>query len=123
MDHISNDGFPIKFKDYTFTPFAGVHDVVCQGYVWDYRKQKIIYATDTSSLENAPKQKYDYFFLESNHDEKKLELVRAERDGSYSPYLSAKRHLSTKDCKTFYYLNRSSRSSELIELHMSKRFY
>lgn len=123
VNHISNNGFDVELKNYTFTPFECVHDVVTQGFTWKYKGHDIIYATDTASLEHAPRKKYDYLFLESNHDIKKLEKVRAERDGSYSPYLSAMRHLSTKDCKTFYYLNRKSRESELIELHQSKRFY
>lgn len=123
VDVISNNDYPIKTKDYTFIPFKLVHDVVTQGFVWDYKDFKIIYAIDTASLENAPTDKYDYLFLESNHDAKRLEQVRAERNGSYSPYLSAKRHLSTQDCRTFYYLNRRSRDSELIELHKSERFY
>ena len=121
--HKISGNIPLKFKDYTFTPFECEHDVVCQGYVWKYQGLDIIYATDTSSMKHAPKLKYDYFFLESNHDEKKLEQVRSERAGAYSPYLSAKRHLSTQEAKKFYYLNRKSRDSEWIELHKSNRFY
>lgn len=123
VDIISNSGFPIETKHYNFLPFDCVHDVVCQGFVWEHDSKNIIYAIDTAALDHAPKIKYDYLFLESNHDEKKLEQVRAERDGSYSPYLSAKRHLSTQECKKFYYLNRRDRDSQLIELHQSKRFY
>lgn len=123
VDTVSNHGYPVETKDYTFIPFECVHDVVTQGFTWKYKDYEIIYATDTSSLENAPIKKYDYLFLESNHDEKKLEKVIGERKGSYSPYLSSKRHLSTKACRTFYYLNRRNRDSKLIELHMSKRFY
>lgn len=123
VDVISNNRYPITFKDYSFTPFECVHDVVTQGFVWEYEGKKIIYATDTSSLEFAIGEKYDYLFLESNHDAKRLEQIRDERNGSYSPYLSAKRHLSTQDCRTFYYLNRRSKDSELIELHKSERFY
>ena len=77
---------------------------------------EIIYATDTSSLELAPKKKYDYLFLESNHDEAKLEEVRDKMSGNYSPYLSGKRHLSTQQAKAFWYMYRKSADSELIEL-------
>jgi L-ascorbate metabolism protein UlaG (beta-lactamase superfamily) len=120
---ISADNIPIKFKDYSFTPFQCEHDVICQGYVWQHKGSNIIYATDTSTLKHAPKLKYDWLFLESNHDEKKLEQVRSERAGAYSPYLSAKRHLSTQESKKFYYLNRKDRDSQWIELHKSSRFY
>lgn len=122
-DAIANSGFDIVTDDYIFRPFELVHDVLTYGYTWQYEGNEIIYATDTSTLDNAPDKKFDYFFLESNHDEKKLEEVRNENKGSYNPYLSGKRHLSTQQAKIFYYLHRKSIDSKLIELHQSARFY
>jgi ribonuclease BN (tRNA processing enzyme) len=122
-DVIANSGFDITTNDYIFTPFECIHDVLTYGYTWNFKGNEIIYATDTSTLENAPNKKYDYFFLESNHDEQKLEEVRNEYKGTYNPYLSGKRHLSTQQAKTFYYLHRKSLDSKLIELHQSTRFY
>lgn len=124
VDHIINAGFPMDIDNYTFEAFECVHDVVTYGYTWSFNDNEIIYATDTNSLENAPERKYDYLFLESNYDVEKLELARGKRSKyGYDPYISGLRHLSTKDCKTFYYLNRKDKNSELIELHMSERFY
>jgi hypothetical protein len=97
--------------------------VLCYGYTWDFEGKEIIYATDTSTLENAPNKKYDYLFLESNHDEEKLEKARNQSKGSYNPYMSGKRHLSTQQAKIFYYMHRKNQFSELIELHQSVRFY
>jgi hypothetical protein len=74
-------------------------------------------------LENAPAGPYDYLFIESNHDEQKLEAVRNEQRGGYNPYLSGKRHLSTQQAKAFFYLNRRNQDSQFIELHQSSRFY
>jgi hypothetical protein len=88
--------------DYVFTPFECIHDVPCYGYTWTFKENNIIYATDTSTLENAPDGLYDYMFIESNHDEQKLEAVRNENKGSYNPYLSGKRHLSTQQQRHFY---------------------
>lgn len=124
MNYIANEGFPIETPDYTFMPFVCVHDVLTYGYTWNVNDNKIIYATDTASLEFAPPDKYDYLFLESNHDEYKLEEARNDhRNGGYDPYASGKRHLSTQQAKAFYYMNRRSAESELIELHKSARFY
>jgi phosphoribosyl 1,2-cyclic phosphodiesterase len=121
---IANEGFDIVTDDYIFTPFKCVHDVYTYGYTWNYQGNEIIYATDTSTLEHAPKKKYDYLFLESNHDEAKLEAIRGQQNkGSYDPYLSGKRHLSTQQAKAFFFMNRRSIDSELIELHQSTRFY
>lgn len=123
VDLISNSNYSLETEHYTFLPFECVHNVVTQGFTWSVEDQNIIYATDTSSLKYAPKGLYDYLFLESNHDDKKLREARKHSTKGYDPFISGKRHLSTKDCKTFYYLNRRSKESELIELHKSERFY
>lgn len=120
---IANAGFEVITDDYIFNAFQCPHDVLCYGFTWSFEGQDIIYATDASTLEYAPDRKFDYFFLESNHDEAKLEAARNEFKGGYNPYLSGKRHLSTQQAKAFYYLHRKSAASELIELHKSNRFY
>jgi ribonuclease BN (tRNA processing enzyme) len=120
---IANAGFDVVTEDYIFTPFEAVHDVLTYGYVFNVGDKRIIYCTDTAHMNNAPKGKYDYFFIESNHDERKLEEARNEWKGGYNPYLSGKRHLSTQAAKNFYYSNRRSAQSEFIELHKSSRFY
>jgi phosphoribosyl 1,2-cyclic phosphodiesterase len=121
---IANAGFPVVTDDYTFTPFLCPHDVLTYGFTWEVEGQSIIYATDTTTLENAPNLKYDYFFIESNHCEKKVEAIleNPNRYG-YNAYAGAKRHLSTQQARTFYFTHRRSRESQLIELHRSSRFY
>lgn len=121
---IVNASFPIETDDYTFTPFECEHDVLTYGYVWEYEGLSIIYATDTSHLDNAPKIKYDYLFIESNHCEKKIEMIRFnQKKFGYNAYAGAKRHLSTQKAKAFYYGHRRSTESQFIELHQSSRFY
>lgn len=120
---IANAGFEIDTGDYKFFPFECFHDVLTYGFVWQYEGKEIIYATDTGSLENAPDKKYDYFFIESNHDEAKLEAARNEGKGRYDPFLAGKRHLSTQEAKNFYYTHRRTKEAEFIELHKSSRFY
>ena len=124
VDIISNAGYPVETDDYTFEPFLCKHDVLCHGYVFECNNLSVIYATDTSDLKNAPKRKYDYFFIESNHDEKKVELIlRTPKKYGYNAYAGAKRHMSTQCARAFYYTNRRDKNSKLIELHMSERFY
>ncbi|MBT2728369.1 hypothetical protein J7E63_15670 [Bacillus sp. ISL-75] len=121
---IANAGFEIVTDDYIFHPFECEHDVLTYGYVWETKEgDEVIYATDTSTLENAPDQKYDFFFIESNHDEQKLKQAQNEYKGAYSPFLSGKRHLSTQAARAFFYLHRRSKESQFIELHKSARFY
>ena len=121
---IANAGFDVVTDDYIFTPFEALHDVLCYGFAWEQEGKSIIYCTDTGSMENAPPDRvYDYFFLESNHDEKKLQAAIGTGKGRYDPYLSGKRHLSTQACKAFFYTHRRTPEAELIELHKSSRFY
>lgn len=114
-----------ELKDGTrVTPIEGVHNVPVTYYVIQKDDVNILYATDTCKVENPLGIKFDYFFLESNYDEQKLRLSanRYKRKG-YDPTESSLRHLSTKQCKTFYFINRRNKDSKLIELHMSERFY
>ena len=124
-DYLVGDETEIKVKDRKIIAFKCLHDVPCSGYVVQMNDKNMIYATDTASLEHAPKLKYDYFFIESNHDAKKVELIRnnSKKKFGYDAWAGAMRHLSTQDSRTFYYLNRRNKDSEWIELHKSERFY
>ena len=105
-------------------PFDGVHDVPVTGYVIEMKGLTILYMTDTARVKPPEEYKFDYFFLESNFDERKLrEQSKKYRRRGYDPYLSVTRHLSTQKCKEFYYVYRKSEESVLIELHKSQRFY
>lgn len=112
-----------RIGDVIVQPFECVHDVETFGYTFQIDDINIIYATDTNNLNNAPKIKYDYFFIESNHDEKKLEMALRNNKYKYDVFGNAKRHLSTQQAKSFYFMNRKSKDSVLIELHKSERFY
>lgn len=125
LDYLVGDETVLGFKDRNVRAFKCIHDVPCSGYVVEIKGFTLIYATDTHSLENAPKVKYDYFFIESNHDEKKIELARngSYKKYGYNVYKGAKRHLSTQRSQLFYFLNRRDKDSEWVELHKSRRFY
>lgn len=72
----------LLFPKYTLKTIELLHDVENHGFIM-YREDgtKLVYATDTNNLDNFPTDtKYDYFFIESNHDAKKLEkLARTDR--------------------------------------------
>lgn len=118
-----NENVPFEDDGIEFTPFKAIHDVVTYGYTWSADGEEIIYVTDTSDLRNAPVKTYDHFFIESNHDEKKIEHLKEDVRFGYNVYAGAKRHLSTQKAKLFYYMNRRSADSSFTELHMSSRFY
>ena len=123
VDVISNPGYEIKAGGTIYLPFEAPHDVECHGYVWEVKGQRIIYATDLWSTEYAPEGPYDWIFMESNHDETKVQEVMNRSHNGYDAWRSAKRHLSRQQAKEFYYVNRRGKESQWIELHKSERFY
>jgi phosphoribosyl 1,2-cyclic phosphodiesterase len=121
---VVNENVPFIASGMIFVPFKCIHDVLTYGYVWEQDGEQYIYATDTSDLRNAPIVKYDYLFLESNHDEKKVkEILNQSGKYKYNAYAGAKRHMSTQAAKGFFYTNRRSKDAQLVELHQSSRFY
>ena len=127
LNYICNENTPFCIKGIEFLPFLGKHNVLCYGYIWKAKGYDIIYCTDSSDFDNSPDDmKYDYLFLESNHDQKKLAAIQKSgmyRKYGYNAYESGLRHCSTQRCMAFYYEHRKSKDSVLIELHKSERFY
>lgn len=122
---VTPDDYSIDIDGYQLTTFNCLHDVVCQGLVMKINELNVIYATDTSTLDNGPDLKYDYCFIESNHDEQKMKMIMSDskQKYGYDVFLSSQRHLSTQKAKAFYYMHRRNKESQLIELHKSERFY
>lgn len=119
-EHVLNIG-----KDRKVIPFFGVHDVPVSCFNIEMNGLSILYATDTNRLIFPDDSvRFDYFFLESNYDERKLrEESKKYKSHGYDPGISSLRHMSAQKCKEYYYVYRKNESSELIELHKSKRFY
>lgn len=125
INHVVGSETVLTFKDREIEAFDCLHDVPTSGFVSRFKDLSLIYATDTSSLENAPAEKYDYFFLESNHDENIIEAIRndSRKLYGYDAWKGAMRHLSTQKSKAFYYTHRKDKDSVWVELHQSERFY
>ena len=125
INHVVGSETVLTFKDRTVQAFDCIHDVPTSGFVVGRNGQNLIYATDTSTLENAPDLTYDYFFLESNHDENIIEAIRndSQKLYGYDAWKGAMRHLSIQKSKAFYYTHRRTKDSVWIELHQSERFY
>lgn len=125
INHIVGDETVVELDDRTIESFECIHDVPTHGFVITMGGKRMIYATDTNNLRNAPPGPYDALFLESNHDENKLETIKevSIKTYGYDAYASSLRHLSTQKSKAFYYINRGSKDAPWVELHKSSRFY
>lgn len=113
--------------EYTFEAFEAIHDVVNSGYTFSIEKEgeqyEIIYCTDTMDFRYAPDKKYDYMFIESNHDENIINAIKNPRKKyGYDVVQNAHRHASEQIARGFYY-NHRKENTEFIELHKSERFH
>ena len=113
----------IEFDDITLYPFEVLHNVLTQGVTIKVKDIDVIYVTDSAGNKTWRKGKYDYLFLESNHDDIKLKEVCNNSKHGHFQFNNSKRHTSTSESKAFYYMNRRSEKSAWIELHKSERFY
>ena len=123
VDKIITDNRIKLDSNHYITPFPVPHDVICFGVVGEFEDKDYIYVTDSAGTKSWPRGKYDYLFIESNHDPQKVAMANKKKRFGYNVWAGAKRHTSTHDSKAFYFANRKSEDSEWIELHKSKRFY
>ena len=122
VDIVANAGYPVITPDYTFHPFEVKHDVLCYGYHFELQGLNTLYCTDAAEMPEFDTN-FDMFFLESNHDTKKLQVAARSKRFGYNILYGASRHLSNDQAKAFYYMHRVGKDSLWIELHKSERFY
>lgn len=98
------------------------HDVPNVAIHLQIDNEKLLYATDTSSLENVNAKEYDYYLIEGNYKEKELE-ERKERKLLNGEFVIEDRiansHLSYEQCLDFFMENASD-NSVLEVLHQHK---
>lgn len=124
LDHIINAGYPIQVGEYLFNACQVEHDVLTYAYYFKVKGYDVLFATDLANTDSLPNKKFDYIFLESNYDEDVIKQVKNKHYGRYYPYLdSTTRHLSRQQNLAYFYIHKKDTDSELVELHMSKRFY
>lgn len=126
-DHIltENTKFEIDLNGnhYEIESFALVHDVPNQGFV--IRKNKtlsLIFATDTNSMEAAPREKYDYIVLEGNYDEDKVfdDMLSDDFDKRRRAVRNL-RHFSVQQFEDFV-LKNSHENTIVYQLHESGEY-
>lgn len=126
LDIVAKRDTRIECDGVSVIPFLAPHDVMVYGWTWQRNEEDYIFVTDTYTMKYAPNHKYDYLFIESNHDQHKINAIMGSntvKKFGYHAEDGALRHLSTQDSKAFYYLHRKSKESLWVELHKSGRFY
>ena len=107
------------YKGYKVLPFRLQHNVPNCGYKIQFSNgEKIIYATDTNSIEVEAKD-YDLYLIEANYEDEEIKqrILDKQIRGDYIyEYKTLQNHLSLSKCNEWLYKNMSSQS-QYIYMH------
>lgn len=112
-------GTRYDYKLFKIVPIKLYHDVPQCGYRVLFDDYKVIYMTDTRTVEGIVAKKYDLYLVEGNYEEEELEqrIKQKQEEGMYY-YESRVRntHLS-KGQATDFLLNNMGENSEYVFMH------
>lgn len=110
-----------SYVDLTVSPFTLTHDVENCGYRLEAcNGKKIIYATDTATLEGISARDYDLYLVEANYTEAEMEerIKRKIESGEFIyEYRAAAGHLSQEQTEAWLAQNATPGKSKVIYLH------
>jgi hypothetical protein len=112
-------GKTYNYNLFKVVPILLYHNVDQCGYRVFINDKKLIYATDTNSLDGITAPEYDYYFIEANYTEDGIkERIKAkELLGLYCyEYDAMENHLSKEKCDQFI-LDNAGANSEYIYMH------
>lgn len=92
------------------------------GYKLQIGKNKVIYATDTNSLECIEAKGYDLYLVEANYSERELaeRVAEATRNGEFThEKYSRLNHLSKEECDKWLAKNMGDKA-QMVYMHKSK---
>ena len=112
-------GTRYDYKLFKIVPIKLYHDVTQCGYRVLFDNYKVIYMTDTRTVEGIVAKNYDLYLVEGNYEEEELEqrIKQKQEEGLYY-YESRVRntHLS-KGQATDFLLNNMGENSEYVFMH------
>lgn len=112
-------GTKYNYKLFRVIPIKLYHDVPQCGYRVFFDDFKIIYATDTKTLEGISAKNYDLYLIEANYDEDET-LERIKNKQQLCQYVYEFRakdnHLSKQQASEFL-LNNMGENSEYVFMH------
>lgn len=105
-------------------PFLLYHDVPNCGYMIFIDGEKLLYATDTSTLDHIEAKNYDYYLIEANHTHAEIEARIAEKQarGEFAyETRAAQNHLSQEQAMDWLARNAGPQSRCIfLHQHQSK---
>lgn len=114
---------PYNYGAFKVEPFGLVHNVANIGWKIHFASGiKVLYATDTNSIEHVKAKGYDYYFLEANYTEKDIieRIKRKQETGEHVyEWEVLENHLSYERAMDFIYRNIGA-NGRYVLLHQHK---
>lgn len=112
-------GTKYDYKLFKVVPIKLYHDVPQCGYRVLFNDYKVIYATDTKTLEGISAKNYDLYLIEANYDEDEIQerIKQKQQECQYVYEFRAKEsHLSKQQASEFL-LENMGENSEYVFMH------
>ena len=112
-------GIKYNYKLFKVIPIKLYHDVPQCGYRVIFNDYKVIYMTDTKTLEGITAKNYDLYLIEANYDEDEIEerIRKKQQECQYVYEFRAKdNHLSKQQASEFL-LENMGENSEYVFMH------
>lgn len=107
------------YKLFKIVPIKLYHDVLQCGYRILFNDYKVIYMTDTSTVEGISAKNYDLYLIEANYDEEEMKerIKKKQQECRYVYEFRAKdNHLSRQQASEFL-LENMGENSEYVFMH------
>ena len=111
-----------NYGGFKISPIKLYHDVPNCGYRVFIGDKKLLYATDTSTMQGIKAENYDLYMIERNYEESEImdRISKKEAKGEFSYEKRAMHnHLSEQQCNEFLVEN-AGEKSEFIYMHMHR---
>lgn len=110
-------GILYEYSLFKIVPIKAYHDVPNCGYRLFINDKKVLYITDTCTLNGISAKGYDLYLVEGNYENEAELHNRAIND--YYEIRVKKTHLSKEECNNFFIEN-SKKDSLLVYMHEHK---
>lgn len=112
-------GNKYDYKKFSIEPIELYHDVSNCGYKIEINDKKIIYATDTNSLEHIEAKNYDLYLVEGNYETEELEnrIKEKQEKGEYIYEYRAKENHLSKEATNDWLVENMGENSQFIYMH------
>ena len=112
-------GARLKYKTFSLQPIKLYHDVENFGLRLFWGEKKVLYATDTKTLEGIKAKNYDLYLVEANYSDDDIQerIKSKEATGQYVyEHRAINSHLSLEQCNDFL-LDNMGDNSTCVYMH------